>query len=92
MKKGVDTRLLSCPITGIGEVCRTLYNVKDVPLYLYRPLPIDNNGLGSITRRVSHGGLTKTEQFPVNPVKFNLFVLIYFIAYAEALYENFVRI
>ncbi len=47
MKVGVDARLLSRPITGIGrytlEMCRALSNINGVSLYLYSPSPIDNN-------------------------------------------------
>jgi len=57
MKIGVDARLLSRPITGLGrytwEVCRALSNIKDVTLYLYSPSPINNSvsGLESVTIR-----------------------------------------
>jgi len=50
MKIGVDARLLSRPITGLGrytwEMCRALSNIKDVTLYLYSPSPINNVVLG----------------------------------------------
>jgi len=46
LKIGVDARLLSRQITGLGrytwEVCRALSNIKDVTLYLYSPSPINN--------------------------------------------------
>ncbi len=44
MKIGVDARLLSRPLTGIGrytlEMCRALSKIKNVALYLYSPAPI----------------------------------------------------
>ena len=50
MKIGVDARLLSYPVTGLGryawELCRALSNIKDVALYLYSPSPISNVVLG----------------------------------------------
>ena len=50
MKIGVDARLLSRPITGLGrytwEMCRALSNIKDVTLCLYSPSPINNVVLG----------------------------------------------
>ena len=55
MKIGVDARLLSRPVTGLGrytwEMCRALSNIKDVTLYLYSPSPINNvvSGLKSET-------------------------------------------
>ena len=58
MKIGVDARLLSRPITGLGrytwEMCRALSNIKDVTLYLYSPSPINNavSGLESVTIRI----------------------------------------
>ena len=57
MKIGVDARLLSRPITGLGrytwEMCRALSDIKDVTLYLYSPSPINNSvsGLESVTIR-----------------------------------------
>lgn len=46
MKIGVDARILSSPITGLGhhtiEMCRALSNVKDVEIYLYSPSHINN--------------------------------------------------
>ena len=47
MKIGVDARLLSRPIKGMGryilEMCRALSNIKNITLYLYSPAPINNN-------------------------------------------------
>ncbi len=44
MKIGVDARLLSRPITGIGrytlEMCRSLLKIPHISLYLYSPAPI----------------------------------------------------
>lgn len=44
MKIGVDARLLSHPIMGIGrytlEMCRALSKVANVSLYLYSPAPV----------------------------------------------------
>lgn len=44
MKIGVDARLLSRPITGIGrytlEMCRSLLKLENITLYLYSPVPI----------------------------------------------------
>jgi len=44
MKIGVDARLLSRPITGIGrytlEMCRSLSKIPHISLYLYSPAPI----------------------------------------------------
>lgn len=44
MKVGVDARLLSRPLTGIGrytlEMCRALSKEANVSLYLYSPAPI----------------------------------------------------
>ena len=44
MKVGVDARLLSRPITGIGrytiEMCQALAKVRGLSLYLYSPAPI----------------------------------------------------
>ena len=57
MKIGVDARLLSRPITGLGrytwEMCRALSNIQDVTLYLYSPSSINNavSGLESATIR-----------------------------------------
>lgn len=46
MKIGVDARLLSKSITGIGrytlEMCRALSRLEGVTLYLYSPSPIDS--------------------------------------------------
>jgi hypothetical protein len=43
MKIGVDARLLSRPLTGIGrytlEMCLAILNVENVSLYLYDPRP-----------------------------------------------------
>lgn len=47
MKVGVDARLLSKPITGIGrytlEMCRALLQNPNVELYLYSPAPLNTN-------------------------------------------------
>jgi len=47
MKIGVDARLLSRPLTGIGrytlEMCRALSNEPNVSLYLYSPEPIQTD-------------------------------------------------
>ncbi len=44
MKVGIDARLLSRPITGIGrytlEICRALVKLENISLYLYSPAPI----------------------------------------------------
>jgi glycosyltransferase involved in cell wall biosynthesis len=44
MKVGVDARLLSRPLTGIGrytlEMCLAILNVEGVSLYLYSPAPL----------------------------------------------------
>jgi len=44
MKVGVDVRLLSCPLTGIGrytyEMCSALSKLPNVTLYLYSPAPL----------------------------------------------------
>jgi glycosyltransferase involved in cell wall biosynthesis len=44
MKIGIDARLLSRPITGIGrytlEMCRALSKIEDLSLYLYSPSPL----------------------------------------------------
>lgn len=44
MKIGIDARLLSRPITGIGrytlEMCRALSKVENITVYLYSPAPI----------------------------------------------------
>jgi len=44
MKIGVDARLLSRPLTGIGrytlEMCRALSKITNISLYLYSPAPI----------------------------------------------------
>ena len=44
MKVGVDARLLSRPITGIGrytlEMCRALVKLENTSLYLYSPAPV----------------------------------------------------
>lgn len=44
MKIGVDARLLSRPLTGIGrytlEMCRALCKAQGVSLYLYSPAPV----------------------------------------------------
>lgn len=44
MKVGVDVRLLSCPLTGIGrytfEMCNALSKIPNVELYLYSPAPL----------------------------------------------------
>jgi len=43
LKVGVDARLLSRPITGIGkytlEMCRALSKIENIALYLYSPAP-----------------------------------------------------
>ncbi len=50
MKIGVDIRLLSRPLTGLGrytlEMCRALSNIKNVSLYLYSPAPIRDDIIG----------------------------------------------
>lgn len=44
MKVGIDARLLSRPLTGIGrytlEMCRALAKLENITLYLYSPAPI----------------------------------------------------
>lgn len=44
MKVGIDARLLSRPITGIGrytlEMCRALSGMSDISLHLYSPAPV----------------------------------------------------
>ncbi len=49
MKIGVDARLLSRPITGIGrytlEMCRALSRRENVKLYLYSPAPVREGAL-----------------------------------------------
>ena len=44
MKVGLDARLLSRPLTGIGrytlEMCRALSKLENISLYLYSPSPI----------------------------------------------------
>lgn len=44
MKVGVDARLLSRPITGIGrytlEMCRALSKLENITLFLYSPAPL----------------------------------------------------
>lgn len=46
MKVGVDARLLSRPLTGIGrytlEMCQALCKIESISLYLYSPSPIDD--------------------------------------------------
>lgn len=61
MKIGVDARLLSRPLTGIGrytvEMCRALSKEADVSLYLYSPAPIRAgvvSGLEAATVRVKN--------------------------------------
>ncbi|MCI5059338.1 MAG: glycosyltransferase family 4 protein [Flavobacteriales bacterium] len=52
MKIGVDARLLSRPITGIGrytlEMCRALSHIKEISLYLYAPSPISPEFISSL--------------------------------------------
>lgn len=47
MKVGVDARLLSRPLTGIGrytlELCRVLSKEPNISLYLYSPAPIQSD-------------------------------------------------
>ncbi len=44
MRIGVDARLLSRPLTGMGrytlEMCRELLNIKNASLYIYSPAPL----------------------------------------------------
>ncbi len=47
MKIGVDARLLSRPLTGIGrytfEMCKALSKIENISLFLYSPAPILDN-------------------------------------------------
>lgn len=59
MKVGVDARLLSRPITGIGrytlEMCRALSKIENISLYLYCPAPVSDEyiiGLDKVKIRV----------------------------------------
>jgi glycosyltransferase involved in cell wall biosynthesis len=70
MKVGIDVRILSYPITGIGrytlEMCRALSDIKGVSLYLYSPSPINNNivsGLESATIRTHSWNNVLLRQF-----------------------------
>jgi len=61
MKIGVDARLLSRPLTGIGrytlEMCRALSKEANVSLYLYSPAPIHSEvliNLGSANIRTEN--------------------------------------
>jgi len=52
MNIGVDARLLSRPLTGIGryllEMCRALSTIDDVNLYLFSPVLIPPNNLAGL--------------------------------------------
>ncbi|MEW4983458.1 MAG: glycosyltransferase family 1 protein [Cycloclasticus sp.] len=53
MKVGVDARLLSRPLTGIGrytlEMCRALLKIENIALYLYSPSPISDDVKANLT-------------------------------------------
>lgn len=60
MKIGVDARLLSRSITGIGrytlEMCRALSRIEGVSLYLYSPSPINSEFTKSLTPSIIRTG------------------------------------
>jgi glycosyltransferase involved in cell wall biosynthesis len=70
LRVGVDARILSRPLTGIGrytlEMCRALSNKKGISLYLYSPAPIRPEvlrGLGSANIRTKNWNNGLLRQF-----------------------------